>query len=814
MNAGHAMIKPEQTAPDFAAQLTQIEQIWHNQPEIARLACVHLIAQARAWRLPFYQICAAELYGKIMDHEGKAFEARNVLYEAVQQAQALHDFTLEARIYEQIARLHYTKGEYRTALQNWLSCIELAQDDAKTWMQAKVGIGQIYDALNDPATAIRFHQSAAERIGEINDPYLEAKIYINLGVNLLRCHHNTQAREQLERARELCLTHHFPDYAAESLYRLAEISIDEGDLESAMQQLESGLILAKQVSYQWGQANIYSAMAQIHALNANWQRALDLIHEGQRISLENDFSHILMRQHLAAASYAEALFDMPLALAEFKAGFEFQQQLSHNQPEQRAELEQKTGLRLSVGSMLINLANHPSIEHGKLEEFCPEITKAATQILELTRAGLWLCEKDRLSCVNMHQQNNQQFFIESPILYSQIPVFAQYLQQHKSLIAHDALHHPNAWDLAEHYLKPRQITSILMFPICSSSQNYILMFEHVGEQRNWVPDDIQHASQIADITVRAITNQERRLFQKEIHELNVRLIEANEALESRVQERTRALAHSNQELHLAMDKLVQSEKLAALGSLVAGIAHELNTPLGAALTGSSTLSGNGHELIQQLQNNTLKKSTLETYISQMIDAGQLIERNIHRASDLISHFKQVAVDTGSTRRRVFDLAELIDDVLLMLHSKLKLTQHRVLNRLPSGIKFDSFPGPLEQIFSNFILNSLLHGFEHQDAGLITFDLAEINQTHCRILYQDNGIGISKELKKRVFDPFFTTKLGKGGSGLGLYISYNLATGVLGGELTLDSEPGQFTRFTLTLPLDAPNVQYGDQAESV
>lgn len=798
------------TEAQFAAQIAQIEQDWHLKPEKSRQLCVELIDQAREARLPYYQICAAELYGKIMDHEGKAFEARNVLYEAVQQAQALHNFILEARIYEQIARLHYTKGDYRTALQNWLTCIELAESDPKTWMLAKVGVGQIYDALNDSASAIVFHQAAAARINEIDDPYLDAKIQINLGVNLLKCHRNQEAKVALERALAICLARHYPDYAAESYFRLGEIAIDEAALESAQTLLQNGLALARQVGYQWGEANIYSAMAEIEAQQEHWQTALDFIHQGQKISAENNFSHILMRQHLAAAQYAEALFDMPQALAELKAGFEFQQQINNStQPEQRAELEQKTGLRLSVGTMLINLANHQAIEHGKLTEFGPVITEAATQILDVQRVGLWVstAQQDRLSCLSLYDQKLRQFISEEPIEYARAPVFMKSIGMHKSLIAHDAQHHPDAWDFSEQYLQSRGIPSILVFPVISTNQYCWLIFEHVGEQRNWVPDDIQHASQIADIAVRAMSNQERRLFQTEIHELNVRLIESNEALETRVKERTQALAQSNQELRLAMDKLVQSEKLAALGSLVAGIAHELNTPLGAALTCSTTLSASSQEINRQLQNNALKKSALEEFIANNLVANQLIERNIRRASDLVSHFKQVAVDTDSTRRRAFDLAEIVNEVLAMLHPQLKMTQHRVDNQIAAGWLFDSYPGPLEQVFSNFILNSVLHGFEDKPAGLMTLHAEPCDAQHVKIIYEDNGIGMNAEIQKRVFDPFFTTKLGKGGSGLGLYIAYNLVTGILGGELQLESEPGQFTRFTLKLPLIAPiNLQ--------
>lgn len=808
------MTHATQTEAQLRAQLAQIEQVWHLEPEKARLACIELIAQSRELRQPYYQICAAELYGKIMDHEGKAFEARNVLYEAVQQAQALHNFLLEARIYEQIARLHYTKGDYRTALQNWLTCIELAQADPKTWMLAKVGVGQIYDALDDNASAIQFHQAALARINEIDDPYLEAKIQINLGVNLLKCQHLDSAKQALERALWLCDAHKYPDYAAESYYRLAEIAIKEQALDHASHLLQQGRGLAKQVGYQWGLANIYSAMAQVQALRQDYQGALDLIHEGQAISLDNNFSHILMRQHLAAAHYAEEIFNMPLALAELKAGFEFQQQLnSSTQPEQRAELEQKTGLRLSVGTMLINLANHPAIEHGKPAEFYPVIISAATQILGVQRVGLWeyLPQLDQLRCLSVFDQQSGQLSIDKAIESSRVPVFMQVIRDKKSLIAHDALHHPEAWDFAEQYLQARQVMSVLVFPVLSGQQVCFLIFEHLGEQRNWVPDDIQHANQIADIAARAMTNQERRLFQKEIHELNVRLMEANEALESRVQERTQALAQSNQELHMAMDKLVQSEKLAALGSLVAGIAHELNTPLGAALTCSSTLSATSQELAEQLHQNTLKKSALEEFIAQNLSANQLIERNIKRASDLVSHFKQVAVDTDSSRRREFDLADIIEEVLTMLHPQLKHTQHTILQQIPRGINFDSYPGPLEQVFSNLILNSILHGFEHIPSGTIRIEFEQLSNQVVRIIYQDNGVGMSPEVQKRVFDPFFTTKLGKGGSGLGLYIAYNLVTGILGGELMLDSVLGQFTRFTLILPQQAPQNNTNESA---
>ncbi|MGL4997205.1 MAG: sensor histidine kinase, partial [Deefgea sp.] len=217
----------------------------------------------------------------------------------------------------------------------------------------------------------------------------------------------------------------------------------------------------------------------------------------------------------------------------------------------------------------------------------------------------------------------------------------------------------------------------------------------------------------------------------------------------------------------------------------------------------TTLSAESKELASHLQNNTLKKSILENYVATNISASQLIERNLHRASELVSDFKQVAVDTTSARRRTFDLLETVDDVVNMLHSQMRHTQHQLDIQIPTGIMMDSFPGAFEQVIANLINNSLLHGFEHKKDGQMQLTAHLDEQDRVTLIYEDNGCGIPSELQRRVFDPFYTTKLGQGGSGLGLYITYNLITGVLGGELLLESAANQYTRFTIKLPLIAP-----------
>lgn len=783
---------------EFTQQLAQIEANWSEHPDAATDACEVLIASARVHREPLYQIFATELYGLIMNHKGQSIAARDLLYEAVQQAQALHNFPLEARVNEQIARTYYTVGDYRTALIHWLRSVELAEltnAEPTTWILAKIGIGQIYDALNSPISAIAFYKMAAERVGEVNDPFLDAKIKINLGVVLFKSNLVPEAKEVLYAAIAICMREHFYDYTAESNFRLAEILIAEGELKTAMDLLERGLDCAIKAEHRWSEANIYSGIAEIYAREANWEQALAAVQQGQAVSRNNHFTHVLMRQHFAAAHYAEQLPQPSLALSEFKAGLALQQQINAaSLAEQHQDLEQKTGLRPNTSRLLLDLATHPAIEKGKLEQFPTVICQVAAQILSLERVILWYRQTDHLVPFSIYSGTSSTE--ESNIALIPLSAFAAWLNQHKSLIAHDALHHPDAWDLAEQYLKPRNIRSILAFPILNGADQYVLMFEHVGAQRNWLPDEIQQASQLANLTSRAFANYERHRFQGEIHLLNVRLTESNEALESRVAERT-------QTLELAMEKLVQSEKLAALGSLVAGIAHELNTPLGAALTCSTTLSAESKDLLQMLHNNTLKKSSLTQFGNNLIDASQLIERNLNRAIELVSDFKQVAVDTASSRRRVFNLRNTVHDVVKMFNRQIRQSNHQIDIDIANNIELDSYPGPFEQVLANLINNSLLHGFEHLKTGLIQISAKTTTDHFIEFCYEDNGCGIKSGLHKKVFEPFYTTKFGQGGSGLGMYIAYNIVTGVLGGELVLESEPEQYTRFKIKLPRIAP-----------
>ncbi|WP_434517031.1 sensor histidine kinase [Dechloromonas sp. ARDL1] len=253
---------------------------------------------------------------------------------------------------------------------------------------------------------------------------------------------------------------------------------------------------------------------------------------------------------------------------------------------------------------------------------------------------------------------------------------------------------------------------------------------------------------------------------------------------------------------MAMSQLVQAEKLASLGTLVAGVAHELNTPLGNVRTVASTMQGRVADFARAVAENSLRRSMLDDFLASSLEASELIDRNAQRASDLIADFKQVAVDQTSTRRRQFDLSQVVHEIYATMRPRLKHSPHRLLLDIPPDIGMDSFPGPLEQVLLNFFNNSLMHAFEDDHSGTISIK-ARQSGMRVDIEYADNGCGMNAETVARAFDPFFTTRLGNGGSGLGLYIVFNLVTAVLGGEIRMESEPGRGTTFHLRLPLVAP-----------
>ncbi|PHV06169.1 histidine kinase [Janthinobacterium sp. BJB412] len=288
----------------------------------------------------------------------------------------------------------------------------------------------------------------------------------------------------------------------------------------------------------------------------------------------------------------------------------------------------------------------------------------------------------------------------------------------------------------------------------------------------------------------------------------VELMQYRDRLEELVQVRTEQTVQANAELaeslatlQLAQDELVRSEKLAALGALVAGVAHELNTPIGNSLLAVSTLIDQTNSFAKQSAEG-LKRSTLKAFIDSVGAGGEIVLRNLHRAVDLVVSFKQVAVDRTTSQRRLFQLHDVVNEILLVLLPSFKKSGITVRQEVPPDIELDSYPGPFGQVMINLINNALSHAFDGHDSGEVLVTARRLDGGMIEVCVSDNGCGIAPENMGRIYDPFFTTKLGKGGSGLGLNIVYNIVYGLLGGKIDVDSTLGVGTRFVLVLPVKA------------
>lgn len=306
---------------------------------------------------------------------------------------------------------------------------------------------------------------------------------------------------------------------------------------------------------------------------------------------------------------------------------------------------------------------------------------------------------------------------------------------------------------------------------------------------------------------------EQRRAEDQIRQLNLEL-------EDRVVERTEALSAANAELAMnlealrqAQQQLVQAEKLSALGRLVAGVAHELNTPIGNSLMAVSSLREPMEQIRSAIAGGGLKRSMLESFVTHVGEGTDIAQRNLSRAAELVMSFKQVAVDQTTTQRRRFKLDAAIEEILLTLNPMLKRSPHKLSLDIEADIELDSYPGPLAQLITNLVHNALLHAFEGRESGgqiSIRARRLEAQPGLVQLDVGDNGVGIPAQAMGRIFDPFYTTRMGRGGTGLGLHIVHNLVTQLMGGQIRVQSQEGQGTVFELLLPLQAPASMSEDQ----
>lgn len=367
------------------------------------------------------------------------------------------------------------------------------------------------------------------------------------------------------------------------------------------------------------------------------------------------------------------------------------------------------------------------------------------------------------------------------------------------------------------------VVVIVAFIVAQSLRNRILkpITRFVGELETASRDPLfaKKVSPIEFDEISMVTNAVNELLIKIAQQIRrfslaeEEITELNQNLEEKVTLRTKALKESNQELLTALEQVhqyqsqvIQSEKMASLGQMVAGVAHEVNTPIGLGVTASTMLSDRIDDISAKLNDKTLSASQLTTFLVESKENTQIIYRNLTRAADLISSFKQVAVDQTAGVIREVNLHSYLDEIITSMQPTLKKYRHIITVDCDERITITTKPGPLNQIIINLIMNSILHGFKSMEQGDISITASENNGT-CLIEFKDNGCGIEQKIKQKVFDPFVTTSRGDGGSGLGLHLVYNLVTQALQGSISVKSKLTEGAIFTIKFPSKLQNSKH-------
>ena len=443
--------------------------------------------------------------------------------------------------------------------------------------------------------------------------------------------------------------------------------------------------------------------------------------------------------------------------------------------------------------ILLRVSQSADIDKGELDVASRLIINSVCEGLQITRAGIWLYDEMQtlVQCTLLIDKGNDLGHESLVLTRKDFPHYFEALDSERTIAAHDALTDVATFEFAEVYLTPLGISSMLDVPIRHRGKMIgIICCEHQGKAREWHADEVVFAASLADLYGRAVSANERADYEQ-------RLIEANQTLEQKVINRTA-------ELEAAQEKLVESEKMAALGNLVAGIAHEVNTPLGIALTSVSNCKEELKDIYRDFENDELTEQGFKDFEAICSEGLNLAETSLMRAANLVQDFKRTSADQTSLEIEEIALDEYIPRVCNPLKPMLRKEQVELSIDVTPNLVITTCPGIIAQLLTNLISNAQRHAFGpsvNNDVNRVSVSCSK-NAKGIVISVQDNGKGIPEALHKKVFEPFYTTARDKGGTGLGLNILYNLVRQKFNGEIDLTSTPGEGTKVTVCIPVEA------------
>lgn len=448
----------------------------------------------------------------------------------------------------------------------------------------------------------------------------------------------------------------------------------------------------------------------------------------------------------------------------------------------------------ALENILLDVSKSPDIDGGDLEKASELILASALKGLDITRVSIWLLQPNKQSMTAAKLIDKKHDDASVPVLRkSELPSYFQVLLTERIIIANDARNHPATVELSNGYLEETGVYGMLDVPLRHKGEMIgVMCCESRKPSRRWTSDEVAFVGMLADIYGRAVSASERERFES-------LLMRQNEQLESMVEERTHSLTKALDNFKQAQERLIETEKMAALGKLVAGVAHEVNTPLGISVTAVTHCEHRLKKLEQGFSDGSISRKQLQTFISNTFEAYQLLSSNLERAATLIQNFKKTAVDQSSFELVKCELNSYLHALVLSLNPMVKKKKVTIDIDCDDNIVLSTYQGALAQIVTNLVSNTNDHAFDEPDENHQICILTEQEDTGVRFCFRDNGKGMDGETIKNIFEPFFTTSRQKGGSGLGLSIVYNLVTRKLKGEISVQSTPGQGTEFSFFLP---------------
>ncbi|MBJ7552185.1 sensor histidine kinase [Marinomonas ostreistagni] len=448
-------------------------------------------------------------------------------------------------------------------------------------------------------------------------------------------------------------------------------------------------------------------------------------------------------------------------------------------------------------NILLRVSQSEYIDDGDLDRAARLILDCIIEGLNVNRTGIWLLAEDNKSivCKLLIDVHNNTEVEDIVLTREDFPSYFRALDEERTLRINNALTDPVTAEFIDSYLKPLGIGSMLDTPIRHRGKMIgIICTEGNEEDRNWTDDEATFSGSLSDLFGRAISSSQRA-------ELENALRDANAELERKVTERTQVLNQTLDELKNTQAHLIESEKMAALGGLVSGVAHEVNTPLGVAITSLSHIKEEVDRLRKAYEQGSLDENSFTSFLSEFDSAHLIAGANMERAAKLVSDFKKTAVGQSSNVLETVRLKDSVSALLTSLHPMYKVKNVQVITTIPDELMLKTYPGAVDQVITNLISNSCTHGFNGHDREHEIYLTAKALEDCVVMDYRDNGIGMDAEVARRVFEPFYTTNRAKGGSGLGMSITYNLITQKLGGEIRVIPTTQAGVHFQIKLPLE-------------